>query len=63
VYSVSVLQGTVCPEGDACSYTHNVYEAWLHPSRCACQAVLAFLLHPAVLRAVHTMCALPRSSC
>lgn len=33
VCCVSVLQGTVCPEGDACSYTHNVYEAWLHPER------------------------------
>jgi hypothetical protein len=23
-----------CPRGDACTYAHNVFEYWLHPSRC-----------------------------
>lgn len=49
-------QGSVCPDGDACSYTHNVYEAWLHPSRfrtqkCqdgeACNRALCFFAHNA----------------
>jgi hypothetical protein len=25
------VQGGICPDGDACNYTHNVYEDWLHP--------------------------------
>lgn len=26
-------QKKTCPLGDACSYAHNVFEHWLHPSR------------------------------
>lgn len=29
------LQNLACPRGDACCYAHNVFEYWLHPSRCA----------------------------
>jgi hypothetical protein len=29
------LQKKTCPLGDACGYAHNVFEHWLHPSRCA----------------------------
>ncbi|PNH03770.1 Zinc finger CCCH domain-containing protein 56 [Tetrabaena socialis] len=27
------LQKKTCPLGDSCSYAHNVFEHWLHPSR------------------------------
>ena len=27
------MPGGVCPRADACGYTHNVQEYWLHPSR------------------------------
>lgn len=26
-------KGVSCPRGDACPYTHHVYEYWLHPKR------------------------------
>jgi hypothetical protein len=25
-----------CPKGDGCSYSHNSFELWLHPSRWVC---------------------------
>jgi hypothetical protein len=32
-----------CPLGDACSYAHNVFEHWLHPSRFVVCSALRFL--------------------
>lgn len=28
------LQDQTCLRGDACPYAHNVFEYWLHPTRC-----------------------------
>jgi hypothetical protein len=48
------MQGGICPDGDACNYTHNVYEDWLHPlkyvhSRTALQLIISALCDQAVL--------------
>ncbi|WIA22472.1 hypothetical protein OEZ85_004768 [Tetradesmus obliquus] len=47
-------KGVSCPRGDACPYTHHVYEYWLHPKRfrtlmCQqgmhCRRALCFFAH------------------
>lgn len=30
---VAAPQGTTCPRGELCNYTHNIYEYWCHPKR------------------------------
>lgn len=33
-----VLQTGLCVRGDRCPYAHNVFEYWLHPTRCGLAA-------------------------
>ena len=41
---INLLQTGVCRRGDACPYSHGVFECWLHPSRYRTQ-VRAEVLH------------------
>ena len=33
--AAGAVQDQSCLRGDACPYAHNVFEYWLHPTRCA----------------------------
>ncbi|KAI8474524.1 MAG: hypothetical protein J3K34DRAFT_465573 [Monoraphidium minutum] len=54
-------QGRACPDGDACRFSHNVFEQWLHPANyktkmcadgAACSRRVCFFAHdPSELRA------------
>ncbi|KAI8476912.1 MAG: hypothetical protein J3K34DRAFT_502704 [Monoraphidium minutum] len=54
-------QGRACPDGDACRFSHNVFEQWLHPANyktkmcadgAACSRHVCFFAHdPSELRA------------
>lgn len=61
-------QNHVCPQGDECPYSHNVFEFWLHPSRyrtqmcqkgCECKRDVCFFAHKDEELRVHR----PTSSC